>query len=110
MTSMRCLPILLVMALSGCGAWTKPGASPEQLEADQQACSLAAAEAHPPRIMSTPEPPPVTDRRCTDIFGQAPCTPAPLTPTATQPDLNAGARSVAFEQCLKAKGYTFSTR
>jgi hypothetical protein len=102
---MRCVSILVVLALSGCGAWTKPGGSPEQQQADQQACGLA-----PPRIISTPQPPPVTDRRCTDLFGQAPCTPAPLPPTATQPDLNAGARSVAFEQCLDDRGYTFSTR
>jgi uncharacterized protein YceK len=43
---MRLLMVALVVALSGCGSWQKPGATPEQAAQDQAECKYEATKAH----------------------------------------------------------------
>ena len=110
---MRLSLIVLAAALAGCGTWTKPGGTAAQLQADQQACSADAWRAHPPSMMSDATWPTATtapDRRCASIYGDSQCASLEARKPGTQADLNAGARSNAFDSCLKARGYTFSTR
>ena len=104
----RALTWALALALAGCGSWNKPGATPDQLEADKAACGAEAAKAWPPRPMAAPTWPTEADRKCTDIYGQGPCAPL-VQPPGTSTDLNAGARSAAFDRCLQSRGYRFSS-
>ncbi|MGC3987535.1 MAG: hypothetical protein QM777_23995 [Pseudorhodoferax sp.] len=105
----RALPWAFAVALAGCGSWNKPGATPDQLEADKAACGDEAAKAWPSRQMAVPTWPTEADRKCTDIYGQGPCAPLVQSPGAST-DLNAGARSAAFDRCLQSRGYRFSSR
>ncbi|RCW72467.1 hypothetical protein [Pseudorhodoferax soli] len=104
----RALPWAVALVLAGCGSWNKPGATPDQLEADKAACGAEAAKAWPPRQMTAPSWPTEADRKCTDIYGQGPCAPL-VQPPGASTDLNAGARSAAFDRCLQSRGYRFSS-
>ncbi|KQP18076.1 hypothetical protein ASF43_09515 [Pseudorhodoferax sp. Leaf267] len=101
---------IVVLALTGCGTWTKPGVTDAQASADQKECGLRAAEAHPPQMLNAPEIPLATDTQCASIYGQAQCAPLGRRDRAAQTDMNDGARHVAFEQCLQAKGYRYTAK
>lgn len=107
---MRAVSFALLLALAGCGSWSKPGASPAQAEADEQSCAVRAAETNPPRVVNAPVMPSQDNLECARIYGQAQCSPMTSGLRGTQTDLNDGARHVAFENCMRAKGYRFSSK
>lgn len=99
--------IVCVLALAGCGSWSKPGGSAEQSRADHQACAEEAAKAYPPRILVAPTLPGTVDARCANIYGAPQCPPLATQP-GQQTDLNAGGRGAALDRCMQSKGYRFS--
>lgn len=107
---MRAASLILLLALTGCGSWSKLGGSPSLAEADQTACALQAAEAHPPQMLKPPEIPAATDQQCARIYGTAQCTPIAAGQRAAQTDMNEGARHVAFQTCMADKGYRYSSQ
>jgi hypothetical protein len=107
---MRISTIVFAAVLAGCGTWTKPGGTAAQLETDRQACAAEAYRVHPPRMLDELAPPISTDRKCSGIYGEAHCAPLSQRQQGVQTDLNSGARSAAADQCLRSRGYTFSSK
>lgn len=107
---MRTISLALLLALAGCGSWSKPGASQAQIDADEQGCAVQAAEANPPRVVSAPVVPAVDNLECARIYGSAQCSPLGSGPWGSQTDMNNGARHVAFQQCMTGKGYRYSSK
>lgn len=107
---MRAASFALLLALAGCGSWTKPGASQAQANEDQKTCATQAADAHPPQILRAPVIPAADNLDCLRIYGQAQCSPLAAGPLGSQTDMNDGARHVAFEKCMTVKGYRYSSK
>lgn len=107
---MRAATFALLLALAGCGSWIRPGASQAQADDDQKACAVQAAHAHPPQILRAPVIPTADNLECSRIYGQAQCSPLAAGPLGSQTDMNDGARHVAFENCMTAKGYRYSVK
>lgn len=105
---MRAISFALLLALAGCGSWTKPGATQAQVDTDANACAVQAAEANPPQIVSAPVIPVADNPECARTYGQAQCSPWAAGPRGSQTDMNDGARHVAYQQCMTAKGYRYS--
>ena len=95
--------------LSGCGGWTRPNTTEAQFYQDRFQCEQQSASMYP--IMMTSAGPGYqapARTNCTSYGNQTNCTTTPGTfVPASQSDVNAIARSSAFNSCLQSKGYAF---
>ncbi|HUB94900.1 MAG TPA: hypothetical protein VL993_03235 [Stellaceae bacterium] len=103
------MPRVLVFAvflLAGCSTWTKPGATPDQLAADESLCNQRALYQAPLDMSSLADAGPganapgysCTNRGC--VPSSSPFSGSGLT------DRNGAIRSVLFSQCMKERGWT----
>lgn len=100
--------IFLVAALSSCARWSHPTASEAQFYRDSYDCNIGSGSAFPVNNTAMG-----VDRQgpgrvnCSTFGNQTNCTttqgayiPAPMI------DVNAFARAMAFDSCMRGKGYT----
>lgn len=101
--------VLVLILLAGCTApWTKPGATPEALQADESECSAAAVKAFPPQL----GPPPnagvgiaqpgyscLPNRGCVPTDGS-------YLPPPSATDVNAEPRAESVAECMKGRGWS----
>jgi hypothetical protein len=102
-----CVAVPLVLALGACTQWSKPGATPDALAADQSACDTASRGQYPPDLgpgldaaaaASQPGVACVPNRGCFTTGGSG------LPPGGALADRNADARASAFDQCMMQRG------
>ena len=110
--------VALAMAfigLAGCAMeWTKPGATEQELNADQLSCEQEAARAYPvmhvPNSYNHPAPSSRLETNCVEQSGLTNCNAtgyggAP--PPAQRTDVNDYNRASAVKACLVSRGYAY---
>jgi hypothetical protein len=98
--------LAFALLLAACGTWTKPGATPDQLTADETACNQQALAQAPPDMTSMAEAGPGPNApgySCTS-HGCVPSTNS--LPGTGLDDRNAAQRSVLFSQCMEQHGWS----
>lgn len=98
----------VVLFVAGCADWSKPGATPEALAADQSACHDKARSAFPPDLgpgldaatgAAQPSVSCAPNRGCVTTGAAAPVGGAIA-------DRNAQVRDNAFDQCMMLRGWS----
>jgi hypothetical protein len=106
---------LAFLGSTGCAKeWTKPGASEQQLNADQLSCEQQAAKLYPvihdPTLSYRPAASGKLDTSCVQQTGLSNCDAAGNAagaPAAPAADANDYDRSAAVKACLASKGYVY---
>lgn len=105
----RLAALALVPLLAACATqWSRPGAGPEQVATDLEACEAQALEAFP--VLMTANAPDYraqTSVSCSGTPGTENCRAKPGAYTQEAPkDVNRAARLRAVSDCMEAAGYT----
>jgi len=98
------LPLLLAACATD---WSRPGATPQQLEDDLASCRQLAEQAHPVvmRAIAAGENKQF-ETRCTNYGNQTNCTTrSSETGSAGEYDVNEKGRREAVAQCMTERGY-----
>lgn len=107
---MRRVMICCAILLSGCAAsqWSRPGATPSDLEQDRSTCNTKALNTLPVNMvmMSTGwDTPP--RRECSQTSNGQNCISVPGIPASPRPtDINEAARAKLTDACLKSLGWS----
>lgn len=106
---MRFAVSLIAVALTGCGGWHRPNTSEAEFYRDRHECTVEARTAYPPQIVTQGGYTSPSQTRCTTgPFGSMNCSTTPgVTTGQVTTDQNAIAREMAFNSCMRARGYTF---
>ena len=101
-----------ILLLGGCAeTWTKPGATPEQFDAAEAACTAranAAVPAQPERVMTSPGYVTPMQMRCSGMAAAANCYPGGgdyVPPTTRIVDRNQDLRRSVTRECLFESGW-----
>jgi len=102
-------PLPLVLLLGACASpgWNKPGASPEMLSQDRQACETTSMQALPPKWVKMPSIRTAAQTECSGSGASRQCTTTPgqFIPES-QRDENVQPRAALVDDCLKSKGWS----
>ena len=105
--------VVLTASLSGCMAWYHPTKNESEFNQDKYTCLRQSAQAFPVvmqrQTYGTGHQTPSQTTCQTYSFGQTNCTTTPGTyypPEASSVDVNEGNRTVAFNSCMNANGWS----
>lgn len=103
------LSTLALASLAGCGTWHRPGSTEAEFNQERYACQQEAASTYPIVMASSGGGyQGASQTSCTGYGNMVNCTTTPgAYVPPPQSDQNAIPRAMAFDSCMKAKGWTF---
>lgn len=104
---MRQVICVLLVLLTGCTTWTKPGASVNDFNYDNSICLASSDRAYSEALNSQPSRPATYNTNCTNYGNQSNCT---STPQNTGPQFGAimqagSVRDSTYKACMYSSGW-----
>lgn len=108
---MRLLLLGAALALAGCGGWYKPGAGEPEFYQARYQCNAQAMQMYPIAMTSSGGYQTPATTNCTTFGATTNCTTTPgVAMPGVQSDQNQLPRNLAFQDCMRAAGWSWRTQ